>query len=191
MLKSDKQTRQGLYQALYNRKTAIAHGYYEKEKKTGIWHFYNKKGVLIENYNYDTNTLLYEAPEDSTSNIFYVIDNKLNDTDIITKPIKPGGRYYGYLPYLKNFRLPNDLYDINRLSFSGVIELLISPGGRLADFKVHIKSAAYDKVINMNVEAVDEEDKTFYPATLNKVPISSRIFINCFLTADGRLKINL
>jgi hypothetical protein len=186
VLKSDKSTRQGLYQALFLKKTAIASGQFVNDKKTGVWHFYDTQGRLLQNYDYTKKALLYEAVEDTTSSLRYFVDKLLADTDHTTKPVKAGGRYFGYIPYLKLFKLPPYLENINRLVSWAVVELLVSPGGRLADFKVHIYSGeSYEKVFSMNINMPNEEDKTFIPATVNGEPIGCRIMIRCQINAEG------
>ncbi len=188
VLKSDKSTRHGLYQALYDKKTAIASGQFDHDVKIGIWHFYDRHGRLMQNYDYTKKELLYEAPEDTTSNIRYFVDKALTDTDRTTKPVKPGGRYYGYLPYLKLFKLPANLMDISRSVSIAAIELLVSPGGRLAYCKVNIISGNYyEKAFNINVNAFSEEDKTFKPATVNGEPIGCRIIVRAYIDTDGTL----
>ncbi|MEO8885878.1 MAG: hypothetical protein ABI367_07420 [Mucilaginibacter sp.] len=180
---TDREIKQGLYQALYKKKFALASGKYQNDKRAGLWHFFNRNGELIENFNYDTNTLQYEATEDSTSNFQYLFDYEPKNTDILTKPIKIGGRYFGYIPFLNCFKLPPELFEENI-----ELELLISPGGKLAYFKIHLISlSAGEQVINVNIKPLPEEDKTFIPATLNKNPISSRIMVSCRINDDGHI----
>ena len=189
VLKNDKSTRQGLYQAVYLKNIAIASGQFDKDKKTGVWHFYDPQGRLVQNYDYTQKTLLYEAVEDTTSNLHYFVDKLLTDSDRTSKPIKAGGRYFGYLPYLKLFKLPPNLQDISRQVSVAIMELLVSPGGRLADLKVHIYSGNYKKTFNINIDAVNEEDKVFIPATVNSEPIGCRIMIKCPISNDGGIDI--
>jgi hypothetical protein len=187
VLKSDKSTRQGLYQMIYNKTYALANGRFENDKKVGIWRFYTPAGHLLQNYDYTKKEFLYEAPEDTTSNLRYFVDKQLTDSDRTTKPLKIGGRYFGYLPYLKLFRLPANLMDISREASIAVVELLVSPGGRLAYFKVTIYSGNFSKTFNMNVNVLPEEDKVFVPATVNGEPIGCRIVSRCFIDDDGTL----
>ena len=190
VLKSDKHTRQGLYQALFQKKIAVASGMYTNDKRTGLWQFYDTKGLVIESYNFTTNKLYYEAPEDTTSALRYFVDKQLDSTDKVTKPIKIGGRYFGYIPYLRLFKIPDYMAGLDLNNISAVVELLISPGGRLADYKVHIVNsgvAGILKTINMNTDVPDPADKVFTPATLNGEPISCRIMIKCYITDDGHL----
>jgi len=186
VLKSDKSTRQGLYQAVSSKNIAVASGQFNNDKKTGIWHFFDLQGRQLQNYDYTNKKLLFEAVEDTTSNLRYFVDKLLADSDRTTKPVKAGGRYFGYIPYLKLFKLPAYLMDINRYLSVAVVELLVSPGGRLADFKVHIYSGAnYEKVFNMSIDMPNDEDKVFIPATVNGEPIGCRIMIKCQINNDG------
>lgn len=187
VLKSDKSTRHGLYQMVYNKTYALASGRFDHDVKTGLWRFFGTDGHLLQNYDYTKKELQYEAPEDTTSNLRYFVDKQLADTDRTTKPIKIGGRYFGYLPYLKLFRLPANLMDISREASIAVVELLVSPGGRLAYFKTTIYSGNFSKTFNMNVNVLNEEDKVFTPATVNGEPISCRILMKCFIDDDGTL----
>jgi len=70
-----------------------------------------------------------------------------------------------------------------------VIELLVSPLGRLADYKVRLVSAyyQYDQIFSMDVGLFSDEDRTFRPATLNGRPVMSRILIKCYVSSRGEL----
>jgi len=39
VLKSNKEIKQGLYQAIYRRRVALASGNYADNKRVGVWHF--------------------------------------------------------------------------------------------------------------------------------------------------------
>ena len=190
---TDREIKQGLYQAFYNKKFPIASDKYIDDKRTGTWQFFDKRGQPIQRYNYDTNTLQLETREDENSNMSYDFDAVVKDTDRLTKPIKPGGRYYGYLPYLKCFVLPRDMREEDLSIYYVTLELLISPGGRLAEFKIHIKTPwddDFDRVANVNPNRLFDDDKKFIPATLNGDPISSRIMINCYITNNHTIDMN-
>jgi hypothetical protein len=190
---TDREIKQGLYQALYNKKIPIASGNYTDDKRTGTWQFFNKRGQPIQRYNYDTNTLQLETREEENSNISYDFDAVVNNNDRLTKPIKPGGRYYGYLPYLKCFELPRDMHEADLDVYYVAMELLISPGGRLAEFKFHIKTPwddNFDWVLNVNPNRLFDDDKKFIPATLNGEPVSALIMINCFINNNHTIDTN-
>jgi hypothetical protein len=183
IIEKDKELKQGLYQAFY-RKVLIANGQYDRNLKAGIWDFYDQGGAIIEKINFDNNNLLDEAVEDSTSNFRYVFDETTKPGDRLTKPIRIGGRFYGYLPYLSLFRLPADMEGIKRENFVAVLELLVSPGGMLADAKVHLNSSYYKRTVSLPIDRLPQDDKLFFPSTLNRKAISCRIFVTCYLEDD-------
>jgi len=190
VLKTNKYIKHGLYQALFQHFQPVATGMYENDKKVGTWRFYDPKGKLMQTYDYSTRLARFEAPEDTTSNLRYLLDKDLKPGDKATKPIKTGGRYFGYLNYLQLFNLPEAYKDHPEVELNEVkttVELLISPGGRLADYKVHINNGAQDNVIKMNTNLPNEEDRMFTPATLNGEPVACRIIIRAYITEKGHL----
>jgi len=190
VLKNDINYRQGLYQALYKKKIPVASGMYDKDKKVSLWKFTDPKGVILQTYDYTRDKVFYEAPEDTTSSLRYFVDKELKPGDVVTKPVKIGGRYYGYLPYLSLFTLPDGYKEIDRNIVTAVVILLISPGGRLADYKVNLVASATGvpfKTINMNIKLPDPADVVFTPATLNGEAIASRITIQCVVDSRGHL----
>lgn len=191
VLKDHQEVRNGSYQALYRRRTPVAQGTYTNNKKTGLWRFYDPKGKLMQVYDYDSKTIRYEAKEyTQATDLSYGIDREISDTDKITKPIKVGGRYFGYLPYLGLYQPPFNPYEYGTYGCIAIVELLISPLGRLADFKVHTNCSLiqYDQTISMHVNLFKEEDRQFIPATYNGQPIMSRILIRCTLNSSGYLE---
>lgn len=189
VLKNTPQVKNGLYRALFQRKIPVAVGRYKDNEKIGIWNFYKQDGKLIQRFNYDKNALIYENMYDADDDVHYILDKKYADTDRATRPIKIGGIYYGIIPYLSVFRLPFETIDVNTNSFRAAIELLISPLGRLADYKVRIVSDEYeyDRTFNLDVNLFSEADRMFIPATVNNEPVVSRIVIKCFVQRDGGL----
>lgn len=187
VLKSDRETRNGPYKAFFRRKTVIASGNYTNGKKTGTWDFYDTDGKPAQRFNYDENAFKYIARLDTGSDLRFLFDEKLKKTDTVTRPLKIGEPYYGYIPYITIFRLPFDSFDVNTDAFEAQVELLISPMGRLAGYKVHLVSPyyQYDHTISLDVGLFSDEDKTFVPATLNHKPILSRILIKCSVTSNG------
>lgn len=190
VLKSNEQIKNGPYHALYMRRVPVAMGNYTNNKRTGIWRFYDPKGRLMQIYDFDKRLFKYEAKEYAqSSDLYYAIDKDIADTDKITKPLKIGGRYYGYLPYLGLYQPPFNPFEYGTDGCVAIVELLVSPLGRLAGFKVRTSCdlLQYDQTISMNISLFKDEDKQFIPATFNGEPVLSRIIIRCKLLPDGRL----
>jgi len=188
-LKPDEKTRVGPYKAYYKRRTLIADGRYDKGVKVGIWSFYDDEGKLNEKYDFDKTEYIYEAPLDTDTDVHFAFDAPIKVGDRVTRPLKIGGMYFGLAPYVGAFRLPFDTEGINLDFFYAIVELLVSPGGRLADYKVRLLSKAYkyDQTFNFDVGLFGEEDKQFTPASVNRQPVLARIFIRCSINYDGSL----
>jgi hypothetical protein len=189
VLKSDEKTKQGPYKAFYKRRTLVALGNYRGDKKTGVWQFFSPEGRLIERFNYDTNSFTFEAPVDTADDVVYMVDDTIRKNDIVTRPLKVGGVYYGFIPFINIFQVPFDTMGVDTDSFDAYIELLVSPLGKLADYKVHLVSPLYKyrQVFNLDTHLFSEPDRTFAPATLNGTPVLSRIIIKCFVTETGAI----
>ncbi|MDR3697353.1 hypothetical protein [Mucilaginibacter sp.] len=188
VLKNNHEIKQGPYLALLDRKKLIARGNYKNGIKTGLWQFYDAAGRLNEKYNYDLQKFTYEAPLES-NDFSFLFEDTLKIGDRLTRPLRIGGVYYGFIPYLSLFRVPFDTYDINMESFVAYLELLISPMGRLAQYRVRIASALYqyDRIFTMDVKLFSDEDRKFIPATKNGENVISRILIKCYVTPSGTL----
>lgn len=193
VLRSNNKVKEGLYEAIYtDTKVVIARGNYQDNKRVGIWYFFDTQQKLVEAFDYTNNRLLDEEPINTTSRryIGYAFDEKLKDSDKITKPLRIGGRCYGYIPYMQLFHLSADYNDIDVHQLFAQLELLISPGGRLADLKVHIYAPDNsEQVTTISPGIFSNEDRQFIPATINGQPVMSRIFLACSLTMDGGLDI--
>jgi len=193
VLKSDYTVLQGQYSA-YLKKKLLAAGKYEKNKRTGVWTFFNKQGTPCQRFNYDSNSLVFESGPDSTIKILYMVDDSLKNNPRFTRPIRVGGLYYGFLPYANLVRLPKDYWELNNEMSSVTMEILVSPYGRLAEFKLRIRpyNAPFsdnDAVFNFNINLLDADDKVFVPATLNKEPISVRMIIPCRFNGVDRIEL--
>jgi len=191
VLKDSQDVKQGLYQVFSKKNTVVVRGGYTRGKKTGVWHFYNKStSKLLQIYNYDTDSLRFEAKQYSGTNISYIIDKKITDSDAATKPVKVGGRYFGYLPYLSLYRPPFDPALFNLYGAEAEIELLISPLGRLASYKLiaYFPFMDYTQTLKMDLRMFKDEDRQFIPATFNHEPVLCRIIIKCTVNEDGQLQ---
>ncbi|MES2427230.1 MAG: hypothetical protein V4560_09670 [Bacteroidota bacterium] len=179
----------GIYHAFY-RKKVIASGMYKNDKRVGTWLFYDPNGVLLQNFDYATNKITYEAPENAISRMRYIVDYQIGATDTVIQPVKLGGRYFGYLPYLKILRSMEELEDVDMAHCGVTVKFLISPYGRLADCSVHIECAGTaPAVLNINTDLLTEDDKLFAPATFNKKLVASQIEISCYRNDEGKIEI--
>ncbi|MES2377712.1 MAG: hypothetical protein V4553_14095 [Bacteroidota bacterium] len=190
VIETNKQVKHGVYHAFFDKKIVLASGKYVNDKKVGTWHYFDRDGTVMQNYNYDYNKLLYEAPEVAPTPFWYNIDYYITDKDVTTQPVRPGGRYFGYVPYLRLFKLPEEMDDEDLDRCVVTFDLLISPMGRLADMVVHISRKGIDQMVyNINIDLLNADDKIFIPATLNKNPVASQIHFLCTMNISGAIDI--
>jgi hypothetical protein len=184
-----KVIKSGIYHAFY-RKKVVASGRYQNDKRIGTWLFYDPNGVLLQNFDYATNKITYEAPENAISRMRYIVDYQIGATDTVIQPVKLGGRYFGYLSYLKILRSLEELKDVDMAHCGVMLKFLISPYGRLADCSVQIECAGTDPtVLSINTDLLTDDDKLFAPATFNKKLVASQIEITCYINDEGNLEI--
>ncbi|OCX53460.1 hypothetical protein BEL04_03930 [Mucilaginibacter sp. PPCGB 2223] len=191
-LKSDRKIKQGLYQQITRKNTAIVSGVYDHNKRVGIWHFYDKDGHVNELYNYTTQKLLYEAPVDSTHDyIEYIFDKKTTRKDTVTKPVRIGGTWFGYLPYIKLFKVdPLNFY--GSVTIRAFLQILVSPGGRLSECKLIVQLKNNNAILDtylLNNDLLDEYDKQFVAATINRQPVVSTISILVKINPDWSISL--
>lgn len=187
---TNAETRIGAYTA-YQRKKVLATGQYKNGKRAGLWHFYNRDGKEMQQFDYDNQKLIFEAPDNATTFISYRMDYNITDKDKVTKPVIIGGRYFGYLPYIKLMRRIHDLRGLNTEEYYVVLRLQISPLGRLADCSVDLfyKPTNQKATYYINTDLLAESDRDFIPGTYNGQPVSSIIEILC--QPDDAGEINL
>lgn len=180
VLKSDRKIKQGLYQQVTKKNTAVVSGSYDQNKRVGLWHFYDKSGKVVELYNYTTQKLLYEAPVDSARDyIDYMFDGKITIKDTVTKPVRIGGTWFGYLPYIKFFKIDASSFYI-AAPIRAFLQMLVSPGGRLSECKLIVQLKSNNSIVDtylLNNDLLDEYDKQFVPATVNHQPVVSTISV--------------
>lgn len=199
VLKTNPGIKNGIYQALYNKKIAIATGMYTNNIKTGMWHFYNTQGKVVQHYNFDKKqALLLVRDELPPNQIQYEFLPKPNDTDTLTLPVKIGGLAYGYLPYLNKFKVKNKLEYVEGSMF-GILQILVSPSGRLAECVLLVKAKIWAdnywqiatiESYELKPELLSDDDKQFIPATVNGQFVPCTIYIYCNIAPSGRVSIN-
>jgi hypothetical protein len=189
VLRSDPQKKVGPYTVFLRRRILLVKGNYSNGKKSGLWQFFDLSGRVDERYNYDQKKYTFEGPFYESPDFKYLFDDSLKMGDRLTRPLKIGGIYFGFIPYLNIFRVPFETYNIDTDAFMAYIELLISPMGQLADYNIRLVSNyyQYDQTFNMATSLFSKEDRTFVPATLNGMPVMSRIIITCYITPRGGL----
>lgn len=179
VLKNDKKTKQGLYQAYYDNpfsKTMLAaSGMYNHGKKIGVWHYYGRNGTVVQHYDFTHNKLLYTLPDTVTK---YTFDTPINATDTLTRPVKIGGGY-GYFDFLMAHydAVLKDMHEHGRVKYSLKHILSIDASGKVTTYQILLTADDFKQVYDIKLDTLFEDDLLFVPATLNKKPIASKVFL--------------
>jgi hypothetical protein len=180
VLKSDKKTKQGLYQAyydgMYSKTTLAASGMYDHGKRIGVWHYYTRQGTLIQHYDFTHHKLLYTIADTVTK---YTYDAQLKETDSLSRPIRIGSGYADYCMIMCNYPQVSEgmhkhgggLYNLNHI-------LNIDADGKLTAYRIVLTTDdGFKQTYNIALETLPEDELLFVPATLNHKPIPSTITI--------------
>ena len=190
VLKTNKNIKQGLFQAFYKDEKLVASGRYENGKRIGRWRFSNTNGIIDQVYDYTNNKLLFTIKPD-TSFIRFEFDTKINDADSLTYPIKIGGNFYGYHFFLSShigqlaLDMRNDADDFMRAKrYSEVMKdyrcmhvLTVGADGILTKWQLLVTGKDFKELYDIKLDKVIDEDKLFIPATQNGKPIVSKVYI--------------
>jgi hypothetical protein len=177
VLKSDKKTKQGLYQAYYDapysKTTLAASGMYDRGKKVGVWHYYGRDGSIVQHYDFTQNKLLYTIPDTVTKCTF---DANITATDTLTRPVKIG-EGYGYFDFMvARYDGPNkDMQQNGHATYILTHNLSVDTNGMLTNYQLIITADNFKQVYNIKSDALFEDDLLFVPATLNHKPIASTL----------------
>jgi hypothetical protein len=182
VLKADKKIREGEYIAKTNDHL-LATGNYHNGKRVGIWKFLDKKGKAIQSYNYDTDKLEFNDTTD-VRNIRYYFSDSLKTGDKVIYPVKIGGMFYGYAPFLY------DELDLSRTiirEMGGPVEVTcqhifsINDKGDLIKHEVLAIANGASKLYELNDSRFSDEFKRFTRAVINQHPVASKLIITSTL----------
>lgn len=179
VLKSDKKTKQGLYQAYYDspmsKTTLAASGMYDHGKKIGVWHYYGRNGSIIQHYDFTHNKLLYTIPDTVTKCTF---DANITAADTLTRPIKVGDSY-GYFDFvMANYdAVLKDMHEHGRVKYMLKHILTIDASGKLTAYQILLTADDFKQIYDIKLDTLFEDDLLFVPATLNKKPITSKVYL--------------
>jgi len=182
--KANKKIREGEYTASYNKGGLLAHGNYENGYRTGEWEFYNSKGIHIQTYNYDTNTMTFRDTS-GKKGMKYYFSQDIKKGDTVSNPIPIGGYYFVIVPMM--FYHP-ELSTMIRRSYPGVEKakcthiFTVSPLGLLVQHQVLVDVDGKKQIYNLNDLNLEDEYKKFVPGMINGKPVESKITEETLLT---------
>ena len=115
-------------------KTIRYTGEYYRDKRSGIWDFFNFDGTLDQKYNYDNNEIIYVEKQENQQVTIYT------DSSVITKNVETMGMYIGGFQELmwqiqSNIKIP-DAALYNEINGTVIISFILEKNGTLSNIEV-------------------------------------------------------
>jgi len=184
VLKSDKNVKQGLFQAFFHDTLMVASGRYDNGKKVGIWRYYSSNGSIDQRYDHTNQKLIYVTRPD-TAFLQFNLDVKVEATDTLTAPVKVGGNSYGYMYifYGRIDEFAKDIHDIKTPATYHCLQILsVGADGILKEWQMLATADGLKKLYNVSIDKLADDDKLFVPATLNGKSVASKVYIKGMTT---------
>lgn len=174
--KSDWKIKDGSYSIVNDMNNVIAKGTYTNGRKTGIWNYYDNNGKLVQQYDYNRDSLLFED-RDSLSVVHddFQIPQGVQDSAKLRPPYKIGGPEFGFYLLFDERDIPQSVK-----STSGRAELTyvltIDEKGNLESYTLIFGGENFDDiVIRRNVNGLAAEALEYSAARIDGLPVRSKI----------------
>jgi protein TonB len=162
VLKSDKSIKHGKYQKFWGKNSLDINGFYKNglkdsiwteyysypksskivgnyllDQKVGVWEFYNRKGEVIQKYNYSTKELVYYEPSEKLSKQEYTVfnDNDTIKTELERIPLYIGGNIFMFENIVQRVNFPEEAME-NGISGEVKIVFTIDSNGKTSNHRV-------------------------------------------------------
>lgn len=176
VLKTDWKVKDGPYTVINDDKKPVVRGTYTKGLKTGVWDFYDNDGLLVQQFDYDHDSLLFRA-KDSLSAVHddFQIPQGVEDASKLQPPYKIGGAEYGFYLLYDERDIPEAVKSTSgRANMTYV--LTIDEKGRLESYMLVFGGENFnDIVIRRSVKGLPAEALEYAPAIVAGQPVRSKI----------------
>lgn len=175
--KKDWKNKDGRYIVLNDDGAQVVKGTYTEGKKTGIWSYYNGAGMLLQQYDYTHDSLLFSTA-DSGSIVhtdYQLLDMPTADSDKLQAPYKIGGAEYGFYLLFDDRDIPADVKNSTSVA-SMTYVLTISAKGELESYTLLFAgSVINDKAMKRTIRGLPADALEFSPGKINGVAVRSKI----------------
>lgn len=174
--KTDWKVKDGSYTVLNDAGATIAKGAYDNGKKSGVWNFYDNDGRLVQQYDFDHDSLLLLV-KDSLSVVHedYQIPQGVEDSSKLRAPYKIGGAEYGFYLLYDERDIPQAIKS-NTGTAEMTYVLTIDEHGMLESYMVLFAGASIDeKMIRHSVKGLPQEALEYACAMVDGKAVRSKI----------------
>src|ERR1700761_2893849 len=174
--KTDWKIKDGPYSVINDAGFPVVKGAYANGKKTGTWSYYDNNGTLVQQYDFDHNSLV-SNDTDSISVVHsdYQIPQGVEDSTKLRPPYKIGGAEYGfYLLYDERDIPPTVKSASGRAEMTYV--LTIDEKGQLESYTLLFGGENFNDITERrSVKGLPAEALEYSAATIAGQPVRSKI----------------
>jgi hypothetical protein len=175
--KKDWKIKDGSYAVINDDGVPVVKGAYTDGKKSGVWSFYNGAGMLLQQYDYAHDSLLFSTA-DSGSIVhtdYQLLETPAADSDKIAAPYKIGGPEYGFYLLFDDRDIPADVKNSTSVA-SMTYVLTISAKGEMESYTLLFAgSVINDRTIHRSTRGLPADALAFSPGKINGVGVRSKI----------------
>src|ERR1700722_9309740 len=178
--KKDWKVKDGRYIVINDDGAQVVKGNYTDGKKSGVWSYYNGAGMLLQQYDYNHDSLLFSTA-DSGSIVhtdYQLLEMPANDSDKIQAPYKIGGAEYGFYLLFDDRDIPADVKSATSTA-SMTYVVTISAKGEMESYTLMFAgSVINDKTMHRSTRGLPADALAFSPGKINGVAVRSKISYN-------------
>ena len=176
VVKTDWKIKDSTYSVINDAGFVVVKGNYVKGKKSGIWSYYDNNGTLVQQYDFDNDSLVsHDTDPASAVHTDYQIPQGVEDSTQLRAPYKIGGSEYGFYLLYDERDIPQPVK-----SASGRAEmtyvLTIDEKGRLESYALLFAGESFSDITERrSVRGLPEEALEYSAATIAGQPVRSKI----------------
>jgi hypothetical protein len=178
--KKDWKVKDGRYVVINDDGAQVVKGNYTDGKKSGVWSYYNSAGMLLQQYDYSHDSLVFSTA-DSGSIVhtdYQLLETPANDSDKIQAPYKIGGAEYGFYLLFDDRDIPADVKSATSTA-SMTYVVTISAKGEMESYTLMFAgSVINDKTMHRSTRGLPADALEFSPGKINGVAVRSKISYN-------------
>jgi len=174
--KSDWKVKDGAYAVINDANFPVVKGAYVSGKKSGVWSYYDNDGKLVQQYDFDHDSLLMQTTDPSSVvHSDFQIPQGFEDSTRVRQPYKIGGAEYGFYLLFDERDIPQTMKN-NSGNAEMTYVLTIDEKGKLESYMILFAAQSVDDVVvRRTIKGLSPEALEYACATVDGKPVRSKI----------------
>jgi hypothetical protein len=185
VVKTSWKVKDGPYAVINDARLTVVKGAYTNGKKSGIWSYYDNNGKLVQEYDFDHDSLLSQVRDPSSVvHDDFQIPQGVQDSSKLQPPYKIGGSEYGFYLLYDERDIPETVKSASgRANMTYV--LTIDEKGRLESYALIFGGEHFSDIVERrSIKGLSAEALEFSAATVDGKPVRSKISYTIPLDID-------